>query len=406
MQTLLRKTRTRIAPYDLPNKSTALGQTVPSLAIGAATGGSGSLATMILVSAATQATLAGGETYITTNDRTESVKAAAIAGVNGAIAPVTAKLPLPATTGKLQGLDDNKIFESIVTQSALSGGFRAANAVKYIKNNRAEVLSVFDQALKSSVGNNLNLTLAEQGRPLTAKEGGAVYRTAGKTADEIKYLQTVKTRRGIELKEISAESYTATKGAVREVEISNRQFEAARGVRLTAEGKIATTDDWRLAKNLDPAQGTVKQEPRFVTPTTAEFFRQVEIVKGIREVQNIRQDLQIGKGRNIGFANISVDGKQWRVVGHSGEFSSKNTVSIPEKRFFKIEVDGHNRAYDSEVKILEDFANKHSANAKTVKGKIYIFTERPPCNSCTKVFDQFREMFPNIKLEVGSGGYK
>lgn len=172
----------RVTPYDLPNKSTTLGQTVPHIAIGIATGG-GSIGTQILISAATQATLAGGETYITSNNRSEAVKAATIAGVQGAVAPVTAKLPLPAdlaasalmtyTTGKLQGLDDNKIFESIVTQTALSGGFRARGklndwlaakqgkptlsideAKAAMRQHQTEFLQVFDTETRKSFGKN------------------------------------------------------------------------------------------------------------------------------------------------------------------------------------------------------------------------------------------------------------
>ena len=48
------------------------------------------------------------------------------------------------------------------------------------------------------------------------------------------------------MKEISAESFKAIKETIKEVEISNRQFEAARVVRLTTESKAATTDEWRL----------------------------------------------------------------------------------------------------------------------------------------------------------------
>lgn len=172
----------RVTPYDLPNKSVTLGQVVPQIALGIATGGE-SIGAQILISAATQATLAGGETYITSNNRAESVKIAVIAGVQGAVAPVTAKLPLAAdlaanalmtyTTGKLQGLDDNKIFESIVTQSALSGGFRSGNklhdwlaakegkptlsigeAETAMRKHKDEFLQVFDGETKTSFGKN------------------------------------------------------------------------------------------------------------------------------------------------------------------------------------------------------------------------------------------------------------
>lgn len=402
-----------VTPYDLPNKSTTLGQAAPQVALGLATGGE-SIAAQILISAATQATLAGGETYITSNNRSEAVKAATIAGVQGAIAPVTAKLPLPAdlaasalmtyTTGKLQGLDDNKIFESIVTQTALSGGFRARDTVAYLRANKEVVLKTFETTMGESVGKNVRALVEEQGKPLKAQEGGALYRTAGKNANEIRFLQTIKTKEGIQLREISVETYQKVKGNLREVEISNRQFDAANGIRLTADGKITTTERKKLAKNLDSAQGTIEREPRFVTPTTAEFFRKVEIATGLEQIQNIRQQYIISKDKNVGFADVEVDEQKWRIVAHSGRNSKPETSPVPEKRFFKTGTDGFERSTDSEVKILEEFAGKYENNRK-VKGKIYLFTERPPCESCTNLVEQFRVMFPNVKIEIASGSY-
>ena len=64
------------------------------------------------------------------------------------------------------------------------------------------------------------------------------------------------------------------------MEISNRQFEAANGTRLTADGTITTINETKLAKNLDSVQGQNLREPRLVTPTTAEFIRNVEVILG------------------------------------------------------------------------------------------------------------------------------
>ena len=192
------------------------------------------------------------------------------------------------------------------------------------------------------------------------------------------------------------------------MEISNRQFEAANGTRLTADGIIKTIEPSKLSKNLDSVQGTNLGEPRFVTPTTAEFVRQVEILKGMKEVESIRQDLGLTSNRarqkNIGFANIEVAGQQTKSIAHSGKISTEGTSPIPKKRFFKTGKDNFDRAFDSEVKVLEEFAAKYE-NQRDIKGTIYLFTERPPCSSCTDVLPQFREMFPNVRLEVASGNY-
>jgi hypothetical protein len=239
--------------------------------------------------------------------------------------------------------------------------------------------------------------------PLKAEEGGAIYRTVN-ADNQLKFLQSYRTKNGVAFLELTSEQYIRAKGTVKEVEISNRHFEAANGTRLTADGTITTIESWRLAKNLDSGQGKKLREPRFVTPTTAEFVRQTEVVKGLQEVQQIRQEYIIGKRQNIAFSRFEVEGQNWLTVAHSGETSKTATSPVPTKRFFKTGFDPHNMAFDSEVKILEEFANKYG-NKRGVKGSIYLFTERPPCDSCTKVFNQFRDMFPNIKLEVASGNY-
>ncbi|WP_427162997.1 deaminase domain-containing protein [Aliinostoc sp. HNIBRCY26] len=35
-----------------------------------------------------------------------------------------------------------------------------------------------------------------------------------------------------------------------------------------------------------------------------------------------------------------------------------------------------------------------------VKGKLYLYTEFQPCESCNSVLRQFREKFPHIEIEV------
>ncbi len=179
----------RLAAYDIPNWSSKAGQAVPSLALGLATGGE-SLVAQVIVSATLQATLAGGETYINTNDRAAAIQTAAIAGVQGAVGPVTAKLPFAAdlatnalltySTGKLAGQSDEEIFQSLVTQTALSGGFRAGNklhdflarqegkpsltldeARAAFEKNKAEVMNVLGEASRTSFGENVQALYAK-----------------------------------------------------------------------------------------------------------------------------------------------------------------------------------------------------------------------------------------------------
>ena len=42
----------------------------------------------------------------------------------------------------------------------------------------------------------------------------------------------------------------------------------------------------------------------------------------------------------------------------------------------------------------------------TAVGKIKLFTELPPCSSCSSVIAQFTEKYPNIIIEVIDNGGK
>ncbi|MBD2515606.1 hypothetical protein H6G93_11385 [Nostoc sp. FACHB-973] len=81
----------------------------------------------------------------------------------------------------------------------------------------------------------------------------------------------------------------------------------------------------------------------------------------------------------------------------------EGAVVVPNQPMFKIfEVTGHRRDLDSEYKILEAIAEKYTNN-REVKGKIELFTEREPCDSCEYVIKQFRQTLPNIQLNVHYG---
>jgi The BURPS668_1122 family of deaminases len=58
------------------------------------------------------------------------------------------------------------------------------------------------------------------------------------------------------------------------------------------------------------------------------------------------------------------------------------------------------RAQDTEYKILENFAQQNRGNTN-VSGRIDLFTERPPCDSCNDVINrQFANMFPNMQVRI------
>jgi hypothetical protein len=73
-------------------------------------------------------------------------------------------------------------------------------------------------------------------------------------------------------------------------------------------------------------------------------------------------------------------------------------VAAPSEPAFATKSSGAiTRAFDSEVKILEDLARRLPPNAK---GTVSIFTERPACASCRGVIQQFQLRFPGVKVIV------
>ncbi|WP_076893414.1 deaminase domain-containing protein, partial [Burkholderia pseudomallei] len=49
--------------------------------------------------------------------------------------------------------------------------------------------------------------------------------------------------------------------------------------------------------------------------------------------------------------------------------------------------------------ILNNVAAQLGDNT-SVSGVINLFTERPPCTSCSNVIQQFQNKYPNIKINV------
>ncbi|MET3047424.1 deaminase domain-containing protein [Flavobacterium covae] len=121
----------------------------------------------------------------------------------------------------------------------------------------------------------------------------------------------------------------------------------------------------------------------------------------------IRESFEIGKGKNIAWAEGKVGDETVDIIAHSGSKSSKaGTASVPGvSRFFQTNVANKN-SYDSEIKILEAFAQKYKNNP-TIKGEITIYSEREFCDSCRNaIFEQFNKVFPNVKIKVGADGIK
>lgn len=119
-----------------------------------------------------------------------------------------------------------------------------------------------------------------------------------------------------------------------------------------------------------------------------------------RAVQ-IRTDLNIGGGRNIGVAQYTIDGNAGELVGVSGQASRPGTVNAPTNSIFNTIQTGNNpRTLDSEYKILSELATKLTSSSK---GVVNLYSELPVCASCNGVIDQFRQRFPGVTVNVITG---
>ncbi|MFB2837367.1 deaminase domain-containing protein [Floridanema evergladense] len=123
------------------------------------------------------------------------------------------------------------------------------------------------------------------------------------------------------------------------------------------------------------------------------------------KIIQIREQLGISLYKNIAIAEFEISGDTGELIAISGRSTRPGTVGLPQQPLFvTYEVPpGHSRAYDSEYKLLEELAFRY-AQTPEIEGKINLFTERSPCDSCTNVIEQFRRRFPNIVLTVNYAG--
>ncbi|MTJ08502.1 deaminase domain-containing protein [Anabaena sp. UHCC 0204] len=124
----------------------------------------------------------------------------------------------------------------------------------------------------------------------------------------------------------------------------------------------------------------------------------LERVAEIRKICNVP-----APARNVAIARVWVDETFLELFAFSGKLLREGAVGLPNQPMFQaFDIGGHRRDLDSEYKILEAIAEKYTNN-REVKGKIELFTEREPCDSCEYVMKQFRQTFPNIQLNVHHG---
>jgi RHS repeat-associated protein len=122
-----------------------------------------------------------------------------------------------------------------------------------------------------------------------------------------------------------------------------------------------------------------------------------------RGIDFIRSYFGVGIKRNVATLGGTVDDAGYYSIGISGVASREGTVGVPViRRFTTSQVGGYDRLFDSEVKLLEGFAERFH-KTPNVKGVLTLTSELQFCPSCTGVITQFNKMFPNIQLNLING---
>ncbi|MBE7529115.1 MAG: hypothetical protein HS099_05220 [Ardenticatenaceae bacterium] len=126
----------------------------------------------------------------------------------------------------------------------------------------------------------------------------------------------------------------------------------------------------------------------------------------VQRSQTIRTALNIGRDRNIAIADYNINGASGSLTSVSGQAIRSGTVSPPVDRFFTTGIVNFPRAFDAEVKILENIARTYANQPGVypqVQGSLTLYSELTVCSSCLGVIQQFQQMFPNISITVLSG---
>jgi len=201
---------------------------------------------------------------------------------------------------------------------------------------------------------------------------------------------------------------------------------------------MEVTDQFGLPWDIGAAAGSMLETPgdkgytlsdRRLGPNGAQGFpldrwripvRPSDIPKDLSSrVEEIRSQMPNSRLKNQGnmaTANVDIFGMKKEFTAHSrinsptskganiGDFSYLKPKS---ERMFTSYVEAgksgeeYSRYHDTEAKILEDIASK--IDNPNIYGIINLYTEAPPCRSCTNIIFEFRRKFPNIQLNVHSG---
>ncbi|MBN8563019.1 deaminase domain-containing protein [Leptolyngbya boryana CZ1] len=136
-----------------------------------------------------------------------------------------------------------------------------------------------------------------------------------------------------------------------------------------------------------------------------------EIIKAelLAKAKTVREDYI---GRDFPSGNVAVAKvvlSNGAILFQEGTSRARSPSPLPTPKsaggIFEPSIDSHSQRLmetDAEYKILSALALTLLEELKQVQveGKLYLYTERKPCESCQNILRQFRELFPSVGISV------
>jgi filamentous hemagglutinin len=138
---------------------------------------------------------------------------------------------------------------------------------------------------------------------------------------------------------------------------------------------------------------------------TAETLERVTLTQAIKDARAALPTSGLRNGGNVAAAQIDIPGLPSTMVASSRvEEAGHGLIGGGNQNFTYLELPNAAgnpilRNTDSEYKILDNIADRLGGNSST-RGSVMIVTERPACESCLDVVNQFRARYPNIEVKV------
>ena len=184
---------------------------------------------------------------------------------------------------------------------------------------------------------------------------------------------------------------------------------------------VATALVWTAAAGAKDSPPPEQMLPTVRQPTLRKINAEKDALVLERiELHRAKLPEQYRKRNNFAWACAKINGlDKVEYFAHSGiqgldDFSKETARELdgislrPEKGHFKAlcvnqndVVDGNDcwlRVVDTEYKILEDMAAR--LPDRSVKGRVKLYTDLPPCASCWNVMKQFMAEYTNVNMSV------